>query len=207
MSSAMKGIIAGILSGLVFVVFYLFLHVPFLFSVVIGIAAYAGIFLICNSPTLYGVEVKGMDETQIELLKKTIDEGYDKLNEIKNISKEIKKNSIRSKIDEICLIADKIFEYLRKNPKSVSNIRRFLNYYLDAMINIITKYVDISRQEVDSRNIEYSLQKAERLLDTVKKAFTVQQEKLLTNDMIELDTEIELFEDTMKSEDLGDEKR
>lgn len=206
MNSTMKGIISGILSGIVFIIFYLVIHVSLLISIAISIIAYIGLMLIWSSPTLYGVETKDMDDSLVEQLKKTIDEGYYKVIKIRKLSKQIEKVSVKSKIDEICTISDKIFEYLRKNPKSVSNIRRFLNYYLDAIINILTKYVEIFAQEVNSREIEASLVKVETLLDTVEKTFITQQEKLIANDMDALDTEISLLEDIMKSEGIGNEK-
>ncbi|AGK98509.1 5-bromo-4-chloroindolyl phosphate hydrolysis family protein [Clostridium pasteurianum] len=206
MSKTLKEIVAGLSGGIIFIIFYIIIHVSLVISIAVGVAAYIGITLIAARPTLYGVEMSGANGALIEQLKNTIDEGYSKVTEIKRLSKQIKKVSIKNKIDEICTIADKIFQYLKENPKRVSNIRRFLNYYLDAMINILKKYISIYNQEVDSAEITHSLSKVEELLDTVKKAFTEQQEKLLSNDMDALDTEIELFKDIMKSEGFDDEK-
>lgn len=206
MSKTLKEIIAGLSGGMIFVIFYIIIHVPLIISIAAGVSAYIAITLIAARSTLYGVEISGANDALIEQLKNTIDEGYLKVTEIKKLSKQIKKVSIKNKIDEICNIADKMFEYLKENPKRVSNIRRFLNYYLDAMINILKKYISLYNQEVNSSEITHSLSKVEELLDTVKKAFTEQQEKLLSNDMDALDTEIELFKDIMKSEGFDDEK-
>ena len=205
-SNYTKSIISGIIGGATFIIFYLVIHVVIIISIIAALGAFIAMNLILMSPTFYGVSMAGLNESAIEVITKTIEEGSEKVLKIRKLSRNINKLNIRTKTEEICVIADKIFLQLKKNPKGVSYIKKFLNYYLDAMETIISKYQDISSQDINSDEVEGALIKVENFLDRAKKTFIVQQERLVANDIEALKMEVSLFEDTMKSEGIEDEK-
>ena len=81
--------------------------------------------------------------------------------------------------------------------------RQFLSYYFDTSISIVNKYSQLSMQEVQSPEISRSLLKAENMLNSIDIAFDRQLARLLSNDVMDLDVEIETLEKTFKAEDLN----
>jgi 5-bromo-4-chloroindolyl phosphate hydrolysis protein len=199
--------ISIVVSFVIFLVFNFLLKINMIIAILLSILAYIALSLVFKPEKLYGIDLGDMDEELAEQLKNVIDEGYGKVNNIKKLSDDIKKISMKNKANEICDVCDKIFGYLKKNPTNVSSVRKLLNYYLDAVISILDKYINISSQGASSENIENSLEKVEEIFDSVKKAFVAQQEKLLANEIDELNVEISVLKDTMKSEGLWDEKK
>lgn len=98
---------------------------------------------------------------------------------------------------------EKILAEIRRDPADLKRSRQFLSYYLDATINIITKYATLSSQRVDDESIGESLSRTERMLDTINLAFEKQLARLLSNDVMDLDTELTLLEKTIEMEGLG----
>lgn len=135
-----------------------------------------------------------------EILKDTIDEGAKKTAQINSYILKIQNYTVKTKIRKICDISNQILNQIKKNPKCLNSAKRFLNYYLDAVNNILQKYVDLSIQKVKSDDMKESLAKVEELLDTIIASFEKQMGKLLENDVIDLDAEISLLENTIKAD-------
>jgi 5-bromo-4-chloroindolyl phosphate hydrolysis protein len=92
---------------------------------------------------------------------------------------------------------------IQEDPTKLKPSQQFLNYYLDATVNILTKYVDLAGKDVRDAEIQKSLLKVETTLITIKDAFDKQLAKLLSNDAMNLDVEIQVLEQTINSEGLG----
>jgi 5-bromo-4-chloroindolyl phosphate hydrolysis protein len=69
---------------------------------------------------------------------------------------------------------------------------------------VIRRYVEISRHGISSGSVKSSLDRAEELMDTLLKAYEVQLAKLLSNDVMDLDTEIEVLKKSMRYSGLED---
>ena len=76
-----------------------------------------------------------------ERAKEIVRDGMRKLSEIRQQSIHIKKNTVAFQIKDICKVGVEIFDVLKKNPGDVRRAKQFINYYLDATLNIVKRYV------------------------------------------------------------------
>jgi 5-bromo-4-chloroindolyl phosphate hydrolysis protein len=193
------GLLSGILGGAAFLIFLLLFDVGFFLSLVIGAAAFAtGFFL------LFRVKPEEVLEAE-NTIKTALDQGTAKLSQIMKLRSQIKKPPVTAKILEIENMITKIITQVGKEPNKLNKAQQFLNYYLDSTINILKKYVELSAQNLGDPSIKASLAKVESMLQTIRDAFEKQLANLLSDDVLDLDTELKVLDQTIKSEGLGKE--
>jgi 5-bromo-4-chloroindolyl phosphate hydrolysis protein len=196
-------VISAIIGGMVFAFFLLVLNAGIILSLVVGISGFGAGLLIFTSKkmdkTLMDAHLRGITE---ETLKITLEVGYWKLAEIRACARKTKDKIICQKIEDIGNTVAEIFENFKKDPKDIKTARPFLNYHLDAAIKVIQKYSQLSERQVQSADMQKTLKKAESLLDNIGKAFKKQLAKLLEDDVMDLDIEVELLKKTLKMEGL-----
>ena len=95
---------------------------------------------------------------------------------------------------------------VRKNPKKLSQIRQFLNYYLPTTIKLMEQYVTLQNQSLKTENITEGMQKIEDLLDKVIIAFQRQLDALFEADVVDITADIRVMEQMMASEGLTNKK-
>lgn len=205
MTSSAKNIVAGLLSGAVFIIFFIFLRTNILFSLVFTVIAYIGILLII--PTVKKVRIS-TDAKKFgitpEMIKEVIADGQKKITDMKTLLARINNYVIQEKVKSIIKTTEEIFADFEKDPKDIKAARQFLNYYLDATIKVLTQYVSITENTVISDKAKQTLEKVENLLETLDKAYKKQLHKLYEDDVMNLDVELSVLEKTIKSEGLGE---
>ncbi|MCB1158963.1 MAG: 5-bromo-4-chloroindolyl phosphate hydrolysis family protein [Leptospiraceae bacterium] len=144
--------------------------------------------------------LKKVDAHTAKMYKEVMANGEKQLSEIRDISKKIVDPGIKRKVEEITGLIEQIFENFKQDPADIKMSRQFLSYYLDTTMKILRQYNNLSQQKVVSKELTESLQKVDRLLDSLKEAFEKHYAKLLSNDIMDLDTEITVMEKTMKME-------
>ncbi len=190
------GLLAGVLGAAVFAVFYLLIDVGLVASVVLSAGAFVGGFFLFARKSPEVVD----RETDLRL---SLDAGEKKHAAIRALARRIRKPSILAQIREIDTAVEKILDVIRKDPSKLRAARQFLDYYLEATIQILTRYVDISSQGLKDATIQASLARVEGMLGTIKDAFDAQLAKLLTDDVMDLDTALETLKQTIEMEGLG----
>lgn len=193
------GLLSGILAAAVFLVFFFVLDIGLVPSLLVALAAYAaGFFFLfkVKKPEVLAGESS---------LKAALEEGKRKLAEIQGLEKKIKKPSMVSQIKDIEGIIAKILAKIERDPSRLRLAHQFLNYYLESVINILNKYVELGAQNVEDEDIKKSLAKVEAMLQTIRDAFDKQLGRLLSDDAMDLDAELETLEQAIKMEGLGKE--
>ena len=112
----------------------------------------------------------------------------------------------KAQIDLIERLTAQIFDCVRKNPKKLSQIRQFLNYYLPTTIKLMEQYVTLQNQSLKTENITEGMQKIEDLLDKVIIAFQRQLDALFEADVVDITADIRVMEQMMASEGLTNKK-
>ncbi|HXO74435.1 MAG TPA: 5-bromo-4-chloroindolyl phosphate hydrolysis family protein [Puia sp.] len=201
--SNIAGVLSGITGGGLFLVFFFFIQLSLLPSLLLGLAGFGGAYLF-----VYAFRPKPRIEFNIgdgitpQLLETTMKEGGEKIGVLIDCAKNISNPLVREKIGRIVDVIKRIFTNFEKDPKDIKQAKQFLSYYLDTSIKIVKKYRDLSAQNVRSPEIAATLSKAELMLDSIEKAFEKQHARLLRDDAMDLDTEIETLEKTFNAEDL-----
>lgn len=188
----------GLCAGIVFLIFYLFLDISLIFSIIIALLVYIGMNLLFTS----GRKTLIVENTNltIEEFKKIIKDGKEKIEKIKGIGREIKNKDVSISIEKICKVMDAIFDNFEKNPNDIKLARKFLDYYLDTVKRIVELYYELSGKEVYTDKEREILEKAEGILNQIETIFQKQLGKLQEGDYLDLETELEVLETTMKME-------
>ena len=199
----LAGVLAGVLGGGAFLVFWLLFGVPLVPSLLIGAVGYgAGLLVFRRSARSIDVAIPGVSR---EMITTALHEGEQKVAELKALSPRLSDGSVRARFDAIVAAAGSILEDLRKNPKDIRAARQFLTYYLETTIKIVTRYADLAEKKLDSADIQESLRKVEAMLDMIRAAFEKQHARLLEDDVMDLDAEMSLLQQTIQMEGLGEE--
>lgn len=119
---------------------------------------------------------------------------------ILHTASSIGKPAVRDEVVALCGTADQIIAELAAKPRKLDAARGFLTYYLDAAQRIVEGYVNLARRGAATPEISQTLARAESSLKVVQEAFDRQLANVLEDRAMDLDSEIELLERTVRSE-------
>jgi len=134
---------------------------------------------------------------------KTLRSARNKQRDFENEAFKIPNPTFRAKVDAIADVIRRILDDLEEDPTDIPKARQFLNYYLDATLNVVKRYAQLSEKASGDPEIRESLEKVENTLDTIKDAFEKQLRILLEHDKMDLDTELTVLRRTIEMEGLG----
>lgn len=140
--------------------------------------------------------------TEVDQIQK---EGEIALAEMGRLYHSIEKPSVRSKINELMQVTDKIFQDAKTDPSDLPQIKRFMNYYLPTTIKLLNSYDRMNAQGYQGENMEKSMQNIEDMLDTAVKAYRKQLDSLFENQALDIETEIEVMNKMLAREGLTGE--
>lgn len=192
---------------IIFLTLNFIFRIPWYWTVLTGVVLIFIIALITKiknavkKAKLGKINVKGTNVTVLEF-DQLIKDGRDKISKIKILQNRINNFSVKNKIREIADITKKIYDNLESDPKNINSARQFINYYFDASVKVINKYVELSGHKDLSINIEQSLRNVESSLDVIIKAFRFQLQKQLEDNAMNIDVELKVLNDILKSEGL-----
>jgi len=133
-------------------------------------------------------------------LKNIVRNGKAQVKRIEDIALNIMKHDVRIDILEICTTANDIFDDFVKDPKDIKAARRFILYYLDTTERIVSKYYQLSNAPYLSDEAKTTLKNVENTLGLIKDTFRKQLKKLTENDVLDLDAEVKVLQNTIKQE-------
>ena len=145
------------------------------------------------------VQVTGYESAD-ELLKA----GDAHLRTVRELSAKIDNTDVRTKVDRLGGTCQRIFDYVRQNPKSADELRKFMNYYLPTLEKLVKTYELMEEQGVEGENITASKARISQMLDTMDAAFRKQLDALFGDTALDIDTDITVMEGMMAQEGLTD---
>lgn len=135
--------------------------------------------------------VEGMTRSDIE---DTIKKGRKLTLGMRQAIKSLSQLEISKEVEDLCRIAESMFDLLKKDPKDIRIVKQFITYYLEPTHKIIVKYVELATTRPMPADAIETLERTEKSLKGIRTTFLQQKEKMLANDVIDLDTEIKVFE-------------
>ena len=135
-----------------------------------------------------------------------LDEGNRALSEMGRLYASIKDTSVRTKINEIMRITDKITQDAINDPSDIPQIKKFLNYYLPTTIKLLNAYDRMSSQGIEGENLDKSMKNIDEMLDTVIEAYTKRLDSLFANQALDIETDIEVMNSMLAREGLAGNK-
>ncbi|HET6493858.1 MAG TPA: 5-bromo-4-chloroindolyl phosphate hydrolysis family protein [Thermoleophilia bacterium] len=139
---------------------------------------------------------KGIDEAAADVLQPA----HAQVDTLLEHATAIGKADVREAVVALCRTADQIIAELASHPRRLDAARGFLTYYLDAAQRIVEGYVYLGSRQSSSPEIDKTIARAEDSLHVVQQAFDRQLANVLEDRALDLDSEIELLERTVRSE-------
>jgi len=135
-----------------------------------------------------------------------IAEGQAYLARIRAANDRIEDPAISDQISRLEEISRKIFDFIAENPRKVSDVRKFLNYYLPTVLKLLNTYDKLTRQTIQGENITATTQRIEAIMTTVVKAFEKQLDRLFQDQALDISTDITVLEGMLAQEGLTGEE-
>ncbi len=137
---------------------------------------------------------------EIDALMKQRDQA---VSEMRRLNDSIKDETISRQIDHMEETTRKIFDYVAAHPQKLSQLRRFLNYYLPTTLKLLNAYDRMDSAGVAGANIDGTMGKIEAMLNTVTLAYDKQLDALFADEALDISTDITVMEQMLNQEGLG----
>lgn len=137
-------------------------------------------------------------------LKITIEEGKEYIRRIHLINDKIPGEDISEKLYRLEQVCRKIFEYIEEKPEQLTDIRKFMNYYLPTTLKLVEAYYEFSIQPVRGENITAAQKEIEEMLDQINQAFEKMYDKLFQDSAMDISTDISVLSTMLAQEGLLD---
>ncbi len=177
-------IYAAFLASIFFLIIYLLVKINILISVFLTIAIYYGGILLFK------------EEDVREFNSENINNYYYLASKVQNEAEKTKNKEIISICENIGKNTDSILVSLSQRPRKVEQIFSFFDYYLDIAYKILYKYNNISvNKDIKESEKKYK-ENTKDYLQKILDAFEKQSKNMQEAKMLDIDTEIKIFEKT-----------
>lgn len=129
-------------------------------------------------------------------LDRIVKEAFDKVYAIRRDIPKIKKQDIQGKLERLCDLAEKIIGEVRANPECLNSVRKFFYYYLDAFMEVFTKYLKLNNFSEESDEVQKLLLDTEKSFDDMEDIFQEMCEGMLEKDMLNLKATINVLKNS-----------
>jgi len=181
----------------------------------VSAAVFFGVNAVCqNAGTVGGTEQaapkaaeKPKEETTGNAeLDKMLKDGRLAIAEMKRLDDNIADPGISADIVRLEQVSQKIFDEVKRDPKKLSQIRRFLDYYLPTTLKLLNAYDRASAAGISGENVDATKAKVEGMMRTIVAAFEKQLDSLYGSEALDISTDITVLETMMAREGLtGDQ--
>lgn len=138
----------------------------------------------------------------LKQLRTTVEEGKEYIRRIRKVNDDIPGEEISQKLFRLEKVTSRIFEHIESNPDKLSDIRRFMNYYLPTTLKLVEAYHEFSVQPVQGENIRSAEREIEGMLDEINGAFEKLFDQLFADDAMDISTDISVMSAMLAQEGL-----
>jgi 5-bromo-4-chloroindolyl phosphate hydrolysis protein len=157
---------------------------------------------LCKDIVEYVKEEEKVETTGNQELDKMIADGKLAIQEMKRLDDAIEDKDISDDIVHLEQVTEKIFAQVKQDPTKMSQIRRFMNYYLPTTLKLLNAYDRASAQGVQGENITGTMHKVSEMMDQVVRAFDHQLDALFGAEAMDISSDITVLENMMAREGL-----
>ena len=106
-----------------------------------------------------------------ENVDQVIKEGQEYIRTIQKANDAIYDPVISEKLFRMEIIVKKIFEYVKKNPDQIGQLRRFMSYYMPTTEKLVKAYQQMDEETVLGQNMTKAKTEIAETLDTINEAY------------------------------------
>lgn len=193
------GMLSGVLAGGIFLILLFLLHWNIWVDGLLAVGSFVGLSMILKPRRrIGGVYIDELPNG--EEVKRRLDEAREDFRSIEKSMKTIDNPAVKQEAGRLKETAEKIIHFLEQNPEKIKLARQFIDYYQDTASSLLQKYLKIEETNLNTEETEHMRERIIHGLQTMNVAFEQQFEKLMRNEMFDMEAEIQLLEQTVKEE-------
>lgn len=108
--------------------------------------------------------------TRAPELSKALAQGRDAVKRVKEASSLVARKDMSGKLERLENVLRQIFGAMDKHPEKLSDLQRFMNYYLPPILKAVETYKELEIQNIQGENAEKSKKEIEENLDVINLA-------------------------------------
>lgn len=144
--------------------------------------------------------------TLSEEVQEVIKEGEAYLEEIRSCNEAIPGVKISNKMYHLENVILRIFKRVEQHPELISDLHKFMDYYLPTTVKLLKAYEELDKQPVEGENIKTAKQEIENTLDTINEAFENLLDSFFRNTAWDVSTDISVLKTMLAQEGLTGSK-
>lgn len=147
------------------------------------------------------------DNDNNKMLEESFQNALEDYNYIKNSVKYIKDPQLKRLVQSMQKTAWNILTYLQKHPEKIPTARRFIDYYQDSAAGLLEKYIEIDNTQLTTENVQEIKERTKETLYGLNNAYTEQFEKIINEQLLNMDAELKVMEQSIKADGYSTEKQ
>ena len=144
--------------------------------------------------------------TLSEEVQEVIKEGEAYLEEIRSCNEAIPGVETSNKMYHLENVILRIFKRVEQHPELISDLHKFMDYYLPTTVKLLKAYEELDKQPVEGENIKTAKQEIENTLDTINEAFENLLDSFFRNTAWDVSTDISVLKTMLAQEGLTGNK-
>ncbi|MBQ8611688.1 MAG: 5-bromo-4-chloroindolyl phosphate hydrolysis family protein [Oscillospiraceae bacterium] len=135
-----------------------------------------------------------------------LQQGEDALRRLRSANDALPDAGVSAALDRIETACARIFAHIRSNPQQAGQIRKFMNYYLPTLLQLMETLAALETAGAEGKNIAASKQRISAMLLQAADAFDTFYDQLHADQAMNVSAEISVFETMLKQEGLLTDK-
>lgn len=138
-------------------------------------------------------------------LEDMIAQGKEFIKRLRDMNDAIECEVISSKLFQLENLLKEIFDRVREHPEQMSQMQKFMDYYLPTTIKLVQAYSEFDTISVPGENILTAKAEIEKTLDTINKAFAELLNNLFRDTVFDVTTDAQVLQSMLAREGLTKE--
>lgn len=139
------------------------------------------------------------DSTAPKAVRQQLAQARAQIERLDALAKRLRQLPLAERLNQIVGEARQILGLLEADPGDVSKARRFLSVYLEGALQVCERYENTALQH----GVTALEENFTEVLDTIARVFAEQRERLLANDVLDLDVQIEVLKRRLELEGIS----
>ena len=136
-------------------------------------------------------------------LRQVIAEGEAYIKTIREANDAIYNPEISEKLYRMEIIVGKIFGYVKENPEQVTQLRRFMSYYMPTTEKLVNAYLEMDQQSIEGENITRAKKEIAQTLDTINEAYEKLYDSMYADVAMDVSSDIAVLKTLFAQEGLA----
>jgi len=134
-----------------------------------------------------------------------IEEGRKSISQINSVASNIQDVEVSSKILRMEKIIEKIIDYINEHPNQLSDVRKFMRYYLPTTLKLLNAYQEFESQPIQGENITTAKYEIKDALDTINLAYENLFDDLFASASMDISADISVLNIMLAQEGLTEQ--